>query len=124
LKRKTAIAVAIVTGLCLMAGVAAAHPPSGMDLAYDGDTGLLSVDVTHPVGNVASHFIDEVIVTVDGELVAQLRYFKQATKEGEKILVNIGMYPSGAVIRVKAECNKYGDMEKELIVGGAEKALE
>jgi hypothetical protein len=109
--KKTAVAIGI---LLLIATAAAGHPPSSMEIEYSQDDGVISIGIVHPVGDVSTHFIESVTVSVDGNTVADLVYLEQWDKGGEKIVVTIGRFGPGSKISVKAVCNKIGTLEKTL----------
>ncbi len=109
--KKTAAAIGIIL---LLATAAAGHPPSSMELGYSPDDGVLSIGIMHSVGNVSTHFIESVTVSVDGNTVANMAYLEQWEKGGEKIVVTIGRFGPGSKVSVKPVCNKIGTLERSL----------
>ncbi len=63
--------------LVLMAPFAAAHPPSEVRLAFDGQSQSLKVTVTHVVSNPSAHYIYKIIIMKNGEQVLAKEYKSQ-----------------------------------------------
>jgi hypothetical protein len=58
---------------------AAATPPSSVVLSYDQGSSVLSVTITHPILNIPHHYINEVKLKVNDQLVNDSAYTGQAT---------------------------------------------
>lgn len=110
-----ALAVSLLAVL-LVASVGLSHPPTSLDLVYSADEGVLSISISHLVGDVLTHYIKSVNVIVDGRQVADLNYVSQGGKNGEKILVTIGWFDKGTQISVIAECSKFGMLDNKLVL--------
>lgn len=108
--------VTALFALLLGASAGLSHPPSSLDLAYSADEGILTISIAHSVGDASTHYIKNVKVAVDGRLAADLYYLSQGEKVGEKILVTIGRFEKGSQISVIAECNKFGTLDKKLVL--------
>jgi hypothetical protein len=63
--------------LSLIVLPAAATPPSSVVLAYSQKTSDLDVTITHPVMGMKEHYIKEVILTVNGNVVSDSAYTSQ-----------------------------------------------
>jgi hypothetical protein len=111
MKRVSQLAGVLLVGMFVFTGVAAAHPPSALTVSYKADEGLLKIEISHPVGNVSDHYVEDVDVEVDGEDVADLSYSGQMDRQGQMVLVTIGHFNEGANLKVEADCNKFGDLE-------------
>lgn len=114
--RSVLILVASLFAVLLAVSAGSAHPPSSLDLAYSADEGILTISIAHAVGDVSTHYIKSVNVTVDGRQAADLFYVRQGEKNGEKILVTIGWLEKGSQLSVTVKCNRFGDLEKKLVL--------
>lgn len=114
--RPMLILAAAILAVFLAASAGFSHPPATLDLAYSAEDGVLTISIAHSVGNVSTHYIKSVNVTVDGRKAADLYYVSQSEKNGEKIVVTIGLLEKGSKISVIAECNKFGKLDKELVL--------
>ena len=105
-----------VLAVFLTASAGFSHPPASLDIAYSAEDGILTISIAHSVGNVSTHYIKSVNVTVDGRQAVDLYYVSQGEKSGEKIVVTIGLFEKGSQISVIAECNKFGKLERKLVL--------
>lgn len=94
-----------------------AHPPSNMEVEYLGEEGLLTVKVTHRVGNPSSHFIEEISVVKNGNLEMEEDYSKQDASNGGTYEYQLSA-KNGDSIRVEAVCNKFGNITDTIEVKG------
>jgi hypothetical protein len=104
---KTQRFVVLLTFL-MVSLIAAAHTPKSVDLKYDAATGILKADVIHPVKDVKDHYIESVVITVNGNEVKTVEFDAQASKEKEAVEIEIGQLSAGDKIEVKATCSKIG----------------
>jgi hypothetical protein len=95
-------------------------------MSHEAAGGVLKIDLDHPVGDRADHFIEEVTVMTEGREAARLFYTQQMTKQGQSILVTVGFLEEGSKVTVQAACSKFGELEKTGVVpgGGGEEFLE
>ncbi|GAB6280520.1 MAG: hypothetical protein STSR0007_05970 [Thermovirga sp.] len=115
--RKTILSLAVsLFGMLLVASTGLSHPPASLDLDYAADEGVLSISIAHSVGDVATHYIKNIKVSVDGRQTADLHYVSQGDKGGEKILVTIGWFGKGTQISVIAECSRFGTLNRKLVL--------
>lgn len=91
-----------------------AHAPKKVNLAYNNESGILSVKVVHPVKNVEGHLIDIMVISVNGEEVKKLEYKAQSSLESHEAEIKLPDLKSGDVISVKANCNKLGSKTTKL----------
>jgi len=103
--------------LVLVTSSGLAHPPSNMELEYLGEEGLLMVKITHRVGNPSSHYVEEVSVFKNGNLEIQEDYSKQGASNGGTYEYQLSA-KNGDSIRVKAVCNRFGNMTETIQVEG------
>ena len=89
-----------------------AHPAKKVNLSYKN--GKLIIEVIHPVSNAESHFIDQVVVNVDGKDVKTITLTKQTSKESAYMELSIPEIKKGSVVVVKTNCNKMGKKSAKL----------
>ena len=92
-----------------------AHPPSKLNLYYNEDDSQLIVNITHVVSN-SDHFIESVEVKINDEEFDTYTYNSQSDNSMISLLYDISAN-NGDVIEVKAICNQFGTLTKDLTVG-------
>lgn len=89
-----------------------AHSPKTISLKYDQDSRLLTVNIIHTVTNPENHFINKVIVKVNGNIViTKDDYTSQNTKTEETFTTLLDNVYEGDRIAVEAYCNRAGMKE-------------
>ncbi|MDO9509173.1 MAG: hypothetical protein Q7I97_07560 [Thermovirgaceae bacterium] len=114
-KRTVLIMTIALTAILVTATVGLSHPPTSLDLKHSADDGVLSISIAHTVGDISTHFVKNVKVTIDGRQAADLFYISQTEKSGETLFVSIGKFKPGTQISVMVECSKFGKLEKKLV---------
>lgn len=84
-----------------------AHPPSSVSIEYDMEEELLTVDVTHSVGDPQTHFIYNVVVEVDGDVVIDENYNSQPDETIFQYTYELSV-EEGSTIVTTAYCNQQG----------------
>ena len=97
-----------------MAGIAQAHPPSDIQIAFDPQSKILSAVISHPVSNPANHYIEKVDVAVNGREILMHEISRQDDYQVQKISYLIPDLKSGDEIAVEAYCSISGKLEKEI----------
>jgi hypothetical protein len=109
------IICSVLLAICLLVLPASATPPSEIAVNYDKTTNQLSVTITHPVDDPATHYIRNVKVDINGRIVIDNDYKSQPAKD-----VFTYTYPvpvnAGDTVRVTATCNLAGSQEKVLTI--------
>lgn len=107
----------LVTLVMVMVGlVAYAHPPKSVGLSYDAESGVLSIDAAHSVKDVASHYVDQVEILLNGEQKELLKAEKQGDSDHAIFTYEIGSLQVGDVVEVVAHCNKVGKRSAKLVI--------
>jgi hypothetical protein len=100
-------AVFVVTTLavtaCLMAVPAMAHPPSDMTIAYDKGSQQLAVTITHQVDDPKTHYVRDVLVSVNGNVISNPTYHDQPAKDAFTYTYTIPA-KDGDTLQVTADC--------------------
>ena len=91
-----------------------AHAPKKVNLDYDKDTGKLSITMLHSVKNVGDHFIESMVISVNGTEKESLEYTEQSSLESHNVVVELPGLKAGDQVSVKATCNKVGSKTGKL----------
>jgi len=85
-----------------------AHPPAQIEVAYDHNTQLLSINAIHPTKNVEEHHINQLIIEKDGKEILIQRISKQSGPSGQVLAYLITDVSSGDILTVTVTCNVFG----------------
>ncbi|MBS3814287.1 CHRD domain-containing protein [Candidatus Bipolaricaulota bacterium] len=107
----------IFFSLMFTVNIVFAHPPSGMNLSYDGETRILTVVINHRVGNKSNHFVDQVVLTKNGEKILEESYNEQDTTSGAEFKYEIPA-ENGDTLTVTTQCNRFGQITRSIEVKG------
>ena len=101
-------------GLLLsLKGIALAHPPVSLDVALLPE-GKLRIQVSHTVNDPAKHFINRVVITRDGKVLAEQSFVGQTGKTGLEVEIPVTGLSKGQTIQVEADCNIFGSLKKSV----------
>ena len=101
--------------LWLLPAATGAHPPSEIALSYDSSQGTLTVTITHSVGNPSSHYIDEISITKNGEVLENHLYESQPDPASFAHTYAVEAQ-TGDELTVRAGCSRFGSNSASLIV--------
>jgi hypothetical protein len=88
-----------------------ANSPEAMRIFYDFKTQTLSVTITHPSKNPGTHFVKEVTVKKNGQLIQRGVYTKQ---EGDVFTYTYALAATADdTIEVTAVCSVSGSLTKK-----------
>jgi len=102
-------AMLVVLPLC-------AHPPKGLEMGYDFDSDILSVEIAHSVNDAAKHFINKVVVELNGKKIIEQTFRKQVDGETQQVMYKIIDAAEGDKIAVTAYCNISGKKKADLTI--------
>ena len=105
-------AILLTFAILFTALLVKADPPKKINLTVKNNK--LTVDVIHPVKNTADHYIDQVIITINGKEYKTLKYTKQTSEKGETVVLDLPTAKAGDVIEVKARCNEFGSKSNKI----------
>jgi desulfoferrodoxin (superoxide reductase-like protein) len=95
--------------------LALAHSPQKVDVSYDFASQTLVVKITHTSNNPDRHFVKEVVVKKNGQVVQRGEYTKQA---GDTFTYTYKMAATGAdTIEVTAVCSIHGSTTQKFNPG-------
>ena len=108
----------IIIGITSSTLNAKATNPEHLDLLLDDDTGYMSIYVVHGVTNEDEHYVDSLLITVNGTTVVDRTFTSQETYNILHFEHTFDPIPvDGDIIYVKVTCNFGGEFDEELILG-------
>ena len=113
--RKFCILLAILS--FIMIGIAAAHTPGQVELAYSEQTGEVVMTVTHVVDDPATHFVRKAEIRKNGETVISETYTGQPTADTFTYRYPLILSPGDEIVAT-AECNIAGSATARFIMPG------
>lgn len=108
--KKTIISLAFIV---LTVFAANAHPAKKVNLTYQN--GKLTIEAIHKVADSKKHFIDQIVISVDGKNVKTIPIKLQSSTASEVYELEIDL-KKGAKVEVSARCNILGVKKSKLIV--------
>jgi len=93
-----------------------AHPPSDIKISYDLKKSNISVSIMHDTKAKDKHFIYEVEVYVNGKKAIRQDAIMQINNDGQFLIYAVPGLKINDKIKVWAECNKGGELQKEILV--------
>ena len=90
-----------------------AHPPSNMTLEFNSSTNTLTVTITHVVSDNTSHYVESVVISVNGSIDQTHPYTSQPDLAGF-VYEYIVPTNDGSTIQVIATCNQGGSISRTL----------
>jgi len=103
--------------LCIAAGPAAAHPPSGVTLVYTEQNGEVAMTVNHSVSDPSTHYISKVTIQRNGETVIGEVYTGQPSGDTFTYRYPIILNPGDEIVAT-AECNIGGTGTARFLMPG------
>lgn len=111
----------ILLGLILLVTVAyqpanvAAHPPGPITLAYDIDTEILTVTVTHVTADVNTHYVYEIVIEKNSVVFTTESYTSQSSASGMSDTFNVPAV-NGDILKATAKCSVSGEGSQQMTV--------
>ena len=107
----------IATLVWVVVPPASAHAPSDMSLSYNELSRDLNVTITHQVQNPQTHYIQEVRVTINGNMTGDTRYTSQPAPDTFTYTYPV-LPVTGDTIEVTASCNIGGSASRLMYMPG------
>ncbi|MGD9396581.1 MAG: hypothetical protein PVJ05_09160 [Candidatus Thorarchaeota archaeon] len=92
-----------------------AHSPNSMDLSYDFTSQVLTIEVSHSVSDVNTHYIYQVVVEKNSVEVLTRDYTTQNSTSGMSATYTIAA-DHGDVLSVTAKCIQSGQLTRQITV--------
>jgi hypothetical protein len=109
------LVTALFTGIVVFP--AAAHAPSDMSISYNELSKVLNVTITHQVPNPQAHYVREVRVTINGNVVHDSQYTSQPAPDTFTYTYPLLPRP-GDTIEVTATCSIAGSISRTMYMPG------
>jgi hypothetical protein len=97
---------------------AAAHAPSDMSISYNELSKELNVTIKHQVPNPQAHYVKEVRVTINGNVVHDSQYTSQPSPDTFTYTYPVLPAP-GDAIEVTASCSITGSISRTMYIPGS-----
>mgnify|MGYP007069026472 FL=1 len=91
-----------------------ADPAKKVNVTYQD--GKLKVEALHKVRNASNHFIDQVVVKVNGKEMKTIRLDKQTSTASQLVEIELPDLKKGDQIEVVTRCNEFGKKNGKLIL--------
>lgn len=91
-----------------------ADPAKKVNLSFQN--GKLKVEAIHKVKDVKKHFIDQIVIKVDGKEVKTISLKSQSSTDAEIIEVPVPEIKKGSKVEVTTRCNEFGLKSGKLTV--------
>lgn len=93
-----------------------AHPPGEIEMNFTMENKMLEVTISHSSDDNTAHFVDEVEVYLNGNQHIEQDFIVQTNNNNQYLHYMIPGAKSGDLIKLTAECNKFGSREMEITV--------
>lgn len=105
--------VILASVILLTVFCAKADPPKKVNLTYQ--EGKLTIEVVHKVSDTKNHFIDKIVINVDGVDVKTITPSSQgsANSQVEEVALEL---KKGSKVKVTARCSKFGTKAAKMTV--------
>lgn len=107
------MAIFFITFLTIATVYVKAHQPVDMLLNYNSSTNTLTVSITHTVSDNTTHYVNSVVVSVNGSVDQNHVYTSQPDLVNFVYIYTV-VTNNGSTIRVTASCNQGGSITKTL----------
>ena len=105
--------------LILISNTVFAHPPSKLNSSYDDEINELIVNITHSV-TTDDHYIDTIELYINDVKYNTINYDSQPSRTSFSYNYNI-IAEEGDNIKVIAECNQFGTLTRDILIGDESK---
>ncbi len=109
--------------LFFMPGILTGHPPGDIEISFDPETSMLTVEIRHAVGNPSSHYVKELTLYLEGEAAVVQNFNSQLNREKQKAAYYL-LLEEGDEIEVRAVCSISGQMTQKIYIETKENLKE
>jgi len=113
---------AVVCLLLLGASSAFAHAPSKVDLEFNLDNQVLTVNISHQVKDAVKHHVNQVTVDLNGKVVIKQDLLAQEGLASEMLVYRLTDAGVGDTIAVTATCSISGKTTASIKIAPPDKA--
>lgn len=93
-----------------------AHPPGDLEMSFNLENNMLEVTIPHNSNDNTDHFVNNVKVYLNDNLHIEQNFIMQTDNDIQYLHYMLPGAKSGDVIRIQAECNKFGSRENEITI--------
>lgn len=93
-----------------------AHPPSEISISFSAETHQLEVNISHEVRDAGDHYIDELVIMINGREIIRQTCLSQMEKKKQRLSYVLPSAKTGDKIEVTARCNKYGNKTMKYMI--------
>lgn len=93
-----------------------AHAPRSVDITYDKEKEVLTVEMEHRVRDVSNHYIDVITVFVNDKEAKKKTLEQQSDDNKEKQTFQMDGLKAGDIVRVHASCNRVGSRSSTITI--------
>ncbi len=111
------VSLVLTLSLLVLSVSALSHPPSSMELDYAGEEGVLTIQISHRVGNPSNHYVEKITVYKNGSIVLEESYSEQDNSGGGEYEFELDAQ-NGDTFEVRADCNQFGNISQSTEVEG------
>ena len=97
-------------------GLASGHPPDGVELVFNTTENVLQVTVRHNVKDLGTHYVDQIVVELNGEKIIEQSFKSQSDSRLQMVEYRIIDAEPGDEILVTARCNISGRKKVKITV--------
>jgi len=90
-----------------------AHPASDDSFAFDIKNSTVTLDIVHPVKDPSDHIIGKIEIFVNGKKQIHHDAVYQTSAQSQTVTYTVPGLKEGDVIKVSADCNKFGGFSRE-----------
>jgi hypothetical protein len=92
--------------LLIASSAVKADPAKKVNLTYLN--GKLKIEAIHKVKDVKTHYIDQIIIRIDGKAVQTIQPKEQSSNLSQVVEVSLPNLKKGSQIEVSTRCNEFG----------------
>ena len=101
-----------------------AHPPKESTIFFDKHSKILDVKIPHKIKKPRVHYIERIEVYLNNRLKIVQYFHQQVDKEKQEAQYLLTEAIDGDKIEVKIFCKLFGEVDRQLIVGGKNIAVK
>lgn len=110
----------VVLLVLTLAVAAFGHSASEVDLIFDTESKILTIEAKHSVKDAEDHYIDEIVVELNGEEIITQVFKKQTNNDAQIVSYVIIDAEEGDEIEVITNCSKFGKEKASIVIGEVE----
>ncbi len=108
------IASLILISIFLIIASSYAHTPLDIEASYDKDKGVLKIVIIHPVRDSQRHFVDNIKILHNGNIISDKTFISQTDNNMQSINIKSLNLKPGDEIIIEAKCSIYGKLKKSI----------